>query len=397
MHIESLPSPCILIEKKRLEANIERMQRMADEQQVSLRPHTKTHKSVVLARRQVEAGAYGLTVAKPGEAEVYANEGFSDIRIAYELIGSDKFDRILSLADKARISFCVDTEEGARAASAYFEANNAKAEVLVEVDAGYGRCGVRWDRRKSIDFVRFVDELPGLKLVGILTHAGQSYKGPASEQESKADALTRYSREERDRMIEFAITLHQAGIESAQPNVEPSTSHRFEISIGSTPSMRYFKNNADQGFTVTEIRPGNYVFNDAIQEALGVASLQECSLTVQATVISKHRNPNGTERLFLDAGRKMFTSDTGANTHGFGIPLYNARTMQHLPHARISGLSEEHGWVHVPGGSTMDVGNRVRVVPNHACVVVNNQDHMYLIEGEDVVETLRVDARGRVW
>lgn len=395
MFIDSLPSPAILIEKSRLDANIDRMQSKANDNDVHLRPHTKTHKSVRIAQQQMDAGASGLTVAKTGEAEVYAKHGFTDLRIAYELIGEQKYKEILSLMQRVRISFCVDTETGAREASAFFEAAGTQAEVLVEVDTGYGRCGVRWDRAESIDFVRLVDELPGLKLAGLLTHFGQSYKGPG-EGEELADALKMASDHERDRMLSFASDLHQAGIKAAQPNTDASD-NRFEISIGSTPSMRYFKNRTHNGFSVTEIRPGNYVFNDAIQEALGAATLPECALTVQATVISKHRNSNGTERLFLDAGRKMFTSDAGYNTDGYGIILYNTRHMKALPHARITGLSEEHGWVNVPGGSTMDIGNQVRVVPNHACVVVNNQDHLYLVDGYEVVDKLSVDARGFVW
>ena len=395
MYIDSLPSPAILIEKSRLDANIERMQAKANENKVQLRPHTKTHKSVSIARQQTKAGAQGLTVAKTGEARIYATHGFSDLRIAYELIGQQKYEEIRSLMDQVRISFCVDTEAGAREASAFFEAHNIKAEVLVEVDTGYGRCGVRWDHPESIAFVRLIDDLPGLSLTGILTHFGQSYKGPSPSQ-SLEQALKQASDEERDRMLQFASALHKAGVKSAQPNTVDRQG-RFEISIGSTPSMRYFENRSHDGFTVTEIRPGNYVFNDAIQKALGAATLSECALTVQATVISKHRNANGTERLFLDAGRKMFTSDTGYNTDGYGIIMYNTRHMKALPHARVTGLSEEHGWVNVSGGSTMDVGNQVRVVPNHACVVVNNQDHLYLVDGNEVVEKISVDARGHVW
>ena len=397
MQISSLPSPCIVVEKNRLDANINRMQKRADANGVHLRPHTKTHKSAFIAKLQADSGAKGLTVAKTGEAETYVDHGFTDIRIAYEVIGADKYQAILALMQKATISFCVDTIEGARAASDFFVAAGQRARVLVEVDTGYGRCGVHWELAESIDFVRYIEEeLPGLQLVGILTHFGQSYKGPQNEGDSLFDALKEAARLERDRMLAFASSMHEAGIRAAQPNESPAED-RFEISIGSTPSMRYFENKKRDGFTITEIRPGNYVFNDAIQEALGVATLQECSLTVQASIISKHRNPNGTERLFLDAGRKIFTSDTGYKTQGYGILLYNTRTMHRLPHARITGLSEEHGWIHVPGGSTMEVGSTVRVVPNHACVVVNNQDTIYLIDGEEVLEAISIDARGRVW
>lgn len=397
MQLSDLPTPSLLVDKARMDANLQLMQDKADKNRVALRPHTKTHKSVVLAHQQIELGARGLTVAKVGEAEVFAEHGFDDIRLAYIVVGEEKYARLLALMNRARISFCVDTEESARDASAFFAASGVSVEVLIEVDTGYGRCGVRWDREESIAFTKWVSELPGLKLTGILTHAGNAYAGPMLEGETLEASLKRVSTEERDRMLDFAIALHKAGVKEAAPNTGHDTRHRFEISIGSTPSMKYFSNQEKEGFTVTEIRPGNYLFNDAIQQALSVARWQDCALTVQATVISKHRNANGSERLFLDAGRKVFTSDAGFQTNGFGAIVYNAKTMTPLPHATITGLSEEHGWVSVPGGSTLEVGNRVRVVPNHACVVINNQDQFYLIDGSEVIETLSVDARGLVW
>ncbi len=386
--LDDLPTPCLLVEQARLERNLTRMQALADAQNVRLRPHAKTHKSVALARRQVALGARGLTVAKPGEAEVFVDAGFDDIRLAYTVVGEDKHARLLRLMERARISFCVDTLDGARAASAFYAAHGRRAEVLVEVDVGYGRCGVRWDHPESIRFVREVATLPGLRLTGILTHAGHAYRGPR-DGETAEDALRRVGNEERDRLLAFATALHEAGI----PGVTPGA---FEVSIGSTPSLRFFENRTREGFRITEIRPGNYVFHDAIQVSLGVAPLDACALSVLTTVISKHRDPDGQERLFLDAGKKVFTSDVARHTDGFGVILYNARTMEPLPHARITALSEEHAWVRVPGGATLRVGDRVRVVPNHACVVVNTRPHLYVVEGERVLDTWRVDAQGQV-
>ena len=260
--------------------------------------------------------------------------------------------------------------------------------MLVEIDAGYGRCGLRWDDTGTPAFARQIAAMPGLRLAGILTHAGHSYHGP-HDGETQEAALRRVSAEERDRMLEVAARWHAAGV----PGVTPDT---FEISIGSTPSMRYFENREHEGFSITEIRPGNYVFHDMTQVSLGVATLRECALTVLATVFSKHRDRAGRERLFLDAGRKVFTSDTGRLTEGHGVILYNPAEMVPHPHARLTGLSEEHGWVQVRGGATYSVGDRVRVVPNHACVSVNTQDVIYLVDGDEVVHEWPVDARGRV-
>ena len=390
MLIDDLATPCILIERFRMENNLQSMQTKAEANGVKLRPHTKTHKSLKLAQRQLDHGACGVTVAKVGEAEVFVKAGFDDVRIAYTIVGKDKLERIRALMSQARLSFCVDTLVGAKAASDFFFSTGSKAEVLIEIDGGYGRCGVRWDDRKSIDFARYVSELPGLRLVGILTHAGQSYSGPISEDETVMQALERVSATERDTMLEVAARFCETGIDGVIPDGS------FEISIGSTPSMRYFENGVFNGFSITEIRPGNYIFNDATQVGLSSAALKDCAATVLATVVSKQREHTGQERLFLDAGRKVLTSDTGYGTVGYGILLYSARTMEPLPHARVTGLSEEHGWVTVSGGATLSVGDRIRLIPNHACVTVNTQDKLMLVDGENVLESITVDARGRV-
>ena len=383
--LEELPTPALLIEKNRLESNLDNMQRKADDNHCALRPHTKTHKSVALARMQVERGAKGITVAKVGEAEVFADHGFDDIFLAYTVVGEEKYGRLLRLMDSARVSFNVDGFEGAKMADEFFSGRGRPIEVMIEVDAGYHRCGFMWDSEEVIELARTVHSSEGLVYKGIMTHAGHSYKGPASDDESLKDALRRVSDQERDRMIELADRLSSHGL---APEV---------VSIGSTPSMSAFENRTSSaGSTITEIRPGNYIFNDAIQVGLGVAGLDRCALTVLATVVSVQADSNGRERLFLDAGKKVFTTDTGYATKGYGTLLYNARTMTELPHARLHALSEEHGWVSVSGGATFSVGDRVRVVPNHACVVMNTQTSAWIVDEQDVLDEVQVDAQSRV-
>ncbi len=383
MTIDEIRTPALLIERSRLEANLQQMQELANRESVDLRPHTKTHRCIGIAERQRDLGAAGITVAKVGEAEVYAAAGFDDIRIAYEVVGRSTYERLAALQHRATISVCVDTPEGADMLSKWFHGTGHTIDVLIEVDTGYGRCGVRWDAPDSIAFVRHVSELPGLKWRGLLTHAGNAYHGPASPEESSDDALVRYADEERDRMLDFALALRDAGL---MPDV---------ISIGSTPTMSRFRNTEKEGLRITEIRPGNYVFNDAIQVGLGTTPIENCALTVLATVMSRHRDRSGVERVYLDAGKKVVTADTGVATNGYGILLYNPRTMTPLPHADIVALSEEHGWVEVQGGSTLHVGDQVRFVPNHACVAVDTRDTLVLVDGDEVVEVLTVDARGQ--
>jgi D-serine deaminase-like pyridoxal phosphate-dependent protein len=386
--ISDLETPALLVDLQRLEANLRRYQAIAREQEVSLRPHAKTHKSVAVAREQREHGCRGLTVAKPSEAEVFVAAGFDDVRIAYPVVGEVKWSRILRMMRSgARISFCVDTPEGARGASAFFEAAGEAADVLVEVDTGHGRSGIRWDRPDAPDFLHLVQELKGLRLVGLLTHGGHSYRGPA-EGETPIESVRRVMAEERDHLLAFAERCYHAG--ALHPDAE--------LSLGSTPTVSVFENRTvgegDGVFRITEIRPGNYVFHDAQQVALGSATLADCALTVLATVISVQRDPDGGTRLFLDAGKKVLTTDLGYGVDGHGILLYDPIRMTLLPHAHITALSEEHAWVGVSGAATLEVGDHVRVVPNHACVTVATADEVHVVSGEEVVATWAVDARG---
>jgi D-serine deaminase-like pyridoxal phosphate-dependent protein len=387
MPLDALSTPALLVEQSRLQKNLAAMQELADANEVTLRPHAKTHESVAVARRQHQRGAEGLTVATVAEAETFANAGFDDVRVAYPVTGRDKHERLRALRAATTISFTVDTPAGAEQASTVYAEADDPVDVLMEVDVGHGRCGVHWaDEEAATALARHVASLPGLRLVGILTHAGQAYDGP-SDGETETDALRRVARHERDRVLAVAAILAEADVSGVTPET-------FAISIGSTPLIAAFENTVRDGFRVTEIRPGNYVMHDAIQMALGAASLTDCALTVLTTVISTQTKPNGTARAFVDAGKKVFTTDTGYGTEGYGIALADAGEM--VPHssARVDHLSEEHGWLTVPGDTDLTVGDRLRIVPNHACVTVNNQAALHVVDGEQVVDTWPVNARG---
>jgi len=386
MLIDDLSTPCLLVDRGRLARNLQAMQTLADTNDVALRPHVKTHKSTALAQRQLDEGAVGVTVATMAEAETFAAAGVERIRVAYPVVGAAKHERLHALRDAAEVSFTVDTREGADQAGAFYAETGSPADVLMEVDTGHGRCGVPWDDRDVVPLAQHIASTDGLRLVGILTHAGHAYHGPQDEETAEA-ALCRASREERDRMLDVAVRLAEADV----PGVAPES---FEISIGSTPTMACFANAEREGFRITEIRPGNYVFYDTIQVDLDAADLDDCALTVYSTVVSKRRDPSGVERAYLDAGKKVMTTDTAPTSEGYGTVLYNATFMRPHPHAVITGLSEEHGWMRIPGGATFGVGNRLRVVPNHACVTVATQRELHVVDGEEVVATWPVDARG---
>ncbi|PEN13129.1 metal-activated pyridoxal enzyme [Longibacter salinarum] len=379
MLIDDLTTPAVLVDAQRLDRNISRMQAKASDNHASLRPHIKTHKSVDIAQLQVDQGAHGLTVATIDEAETFVHAGFSDIRVAYPVIGNDKYERLLNLMDDARISFCVDTPAGVKQASSFFADAGREVEVLMEVDVGHGRCGVPFGKPdEAIQLAKQIVNAPGLQFAGLLTHAGQGYHGPR-DGETPEHALRRASLQERDRILDVAALLFDAGVSAIDRDT-------FEVSIGSTPTITYFENTERDGLTVTEIRPGNYVFHDAIQVGLGACPLDDCALTVLGTIVSKRRDDSGTERAYIDAGKKVVTTDKGARTDGYGIALYNATYMREHPHVDITGLSEEHGWLSIPGAATFGVGDRVRFVPNHACVTVATQHELVVVDDDEVID-----------
>ncbi len=386
--LSALPTPCLVIERSRLERNLRTMQERAESAGVALRPHIKTHKSIAIARRQIELGARGLTCATPAEAEVLVHAGFDDVRLAYPIVGRGKLERLERLARSARISFCIENRGAAEAASRLFEERGAvPAEVLIEVDTGYGRTGVPWDTQEAIDLARTVRSLRGLSLTGLLTHAGESYNGPEGD-ESEQDALERTSRTESERILAVAHRLYDAGLAAPE---------RFELSVGSTPTATRFEQRRNGPFSITELRPGNYVFFDLTQVALGTVPLDACALTAYATVISRRRDAAG-ERAVLDAGKKTLTADRRYGSEGYGMVL-SAQTLGEnecpapSPGVTLHSLSEEHGWLRLPEGSELGLGDRVRIVPNHACVAVQTQERCFLIDGDEVVARIDIDAR----
>lgn len=384
MLVSDLPTPALLVDRGRLLANLDAMQARAAAQGVALRPHVKTHKSPAIARLQAERGARGITVATVDEAEAFAGAGVDDVRLATPVVGPSKLERLAALAASGtRVSFTVDSAEGAHRASHVFSGTGQTVEVLIEVDTGYGRCGVDWDDAGALaELAAFVRDADGIRLVGLLSHGGHAY-GPAHDGETADDARRRVMDDERDRVLDAAVRLAEAGL----------LGRDAELSVGSTPGATVFTNAERDGLRITEIRPGTYVFYDAMQVALGAARLQDCALVCVGTVLSKKRFDDGTERVITDAGKKVLTSDRRPGLDTFGTVLYSPRSMTAHPHAVVASLSEEHGWVDTPGGSIWDVGDPVFVVPNHACVAVFTCRQLYVVEGDEVVETLDVVAR----
>lgn len=370
MRLIDLPTPAVLIESSRLERNLDRMQQAANARGLRLRPHAKTHKSRALAAMQIQRGAVGICCAKLGEAEVFAEAGIEDIRLPYPLHPVNA-ERVFTLADRVAMSFIVDDAEIAQAWSDVARQRGRKLDVLVKVDVGFHRCGIDPASAHAAAVIQRIAAMPAINFLGLLSHAGHAYAATC-DAELQSIAATE---------AELLRDLERrAGVECP------------EVSVGSTPTARFSLH--EDG--LTELRPGNYAYFDRTQVGLGAATFEDCALTVLARVVS-HPAP---DRLVFDSGSKTLTSDGARGTgwtSGYGAVLQTVDGTIPLSDLLIERLSEEHAIVTATSGRTeLATGDLVRIVPNHSCVVSNLVDHVWLVDGEHVLDRLPVEARGRI-
>ena len=355
----TIDTPALIVDLDRVDAAIGRMAAIMRDRAVALRPHAKTHKSIEIGRRQVAAGAAGLTLGTIGEAEVFADGGLDDLFIAYPLVPlGPKAGRLRALATRARLRLGVDSAAGARAVADALGADRGGVRLLVEIDSGGRRSGVTPSQAGSV--ARAATEL-GMTVIGVFTHGGHGYAGP----ESTAGAAD----DEVQALTEAAASLRSAGVEASV------------VSAGSTPTALGSARGA-----VTEERPGTYVFGDRQQVRLGSIAADAVAAAVATHVVSV--NPEA-GRFVIDAGAKVLGKDTTVYAPGYGeIP--------ELDHAVIDRVADYHGVVELgPGRSVPEVGRVVLVVPNHICPVVNTVDTFLATRGGQIVGTWPVDARGR--
>ncbi len=351
MFLDDLDTPCVLIDVERVEANLARAQSYAQAHGLALRPHIKTHKLPRFALRQVELGAVGITCQKLGEAEVMVDAGVRDIFLPYNILGEAKLARLKALAARVRMSVTADSEVVVAGLSRTFAGAAHPLPVLVECDTGMGRCGVQTPA-EALALAKRIAASPGLAFAGLMTYPA------AGKVEANASWLA-----------EAVDLLRREGLAPAV------------VSNGGTPDLWH----AGDVKVATEHRPGTYIYLDRFQVAKGVGALDDCALSVLTTVVSRPTP----ERAIIDAGSKSLTSDT-LGLDGFGLVLG-------YPEAVIRGLSEEHGNIDLSGCDRKPViGERLRIVPNHACVVSNLFDDIVLVAGDEVLETVPVAARGRV-
>lgn len=356
-----LETPALLVDLDRMERNLDRAAAYARQHGLRLRPHTKTHKSPVLAREQLARGAAGLTCATVFEAEVMADV-CDDILIMYPPVGPRRAARVAELARRARVTVALDSETAARDASRAATAAGSSVRVLIEIDAGMHRVGVQ-SLGDAVALARTTAALPGLELAGIAFYPGH-VRAHVAEHAPQLAELSSFARSARSAFEEAGLPVPV-------------------LSAGSTPTI--WETHLIPG--VTEMRPGTYIFNDRTTAEIGACTMDDCALTVLATVVSTAVP----DQAVIDAGTKALGREPvrGVPGEGFGCLLER-------PDVVVKGMSEEHGLLDLSRtGWRPRVGDRVRVVPNHVCIAVHLADTVYGVRGGVAETSWPVAARGR--
>jgi len=349
--IQEFGTPCAVVDLGIVERNIAHLQALCDKAKLANRPHIKTHKSPLLASWQMEAGAIGITCQKLGEAEVMVRAGIKDILIATNIIGAAKSGKLAALLRDVSLKVCADNPTSLKAYAEAGSAADRSVTVVIECDTGQKRAGVATPN-EAVVLAKIVQNSPWLEFGGLMFYPPLD-GWPATQK--------------------FFDTT-QAGLSSL--GLVPKI-----ISTGGTPNLK----NLGLLDGATEHRSGTSIFNDRMMMAAGVANFEDCALTVYTTVVSRAEDTRG----ILDAGSKTLTPDTGG-LDGFGLVLEH-------PKARIHKMAEEHGFIDISScESRPSIGDIVRVVPNHVCVVVNMFDQLVAVRGNHIVDVIPIDARGKL-
>jgi D-serine deaminase-like pyridoxal phosphate-dependent protein len=358
--VADIDTPAALVDVDRMHANLRRAAEYCRRHGLAWRPHAKTHKTPALAAEQVRAGAVGVTVATPREAEVIG-QAVDDLLLAYPPIGRAKLERLMALSERVRLTVGLDSAEALRGLAEAARAAGRRVGVLVEVDAGMGRVGLQ-SAEDAVALARAAADAEGVEYRGLMF-----YPGHVRERVEEQDEGIRRLSERVGRTVE---ALDAAGL---APSV---------VSGGSTPT--FWRSHEIAG--LTEVRPGTSIFNDRTTAEVGACAWDECAYSVLATVVST-AVPG---QAVVDAGSKALSrEEIRADAAGFGALLDR-------PEMVVKGVSEEHGLLDLSRTDWRPrIGERVRIVPNHVCVSVNLQERMYGVRGGDVVEVWDVAARGR--
>ena len=348
MHISELDTPVMVVDLDVVEDNIRRLQTDLNALGLAGRPHIKTHKIPAIGRKQIAAGAIGITCQKVGEAEVFAAAGFTDILIAYNIVGRSKTDRLARLQRQSRAIAAVDSVETARGIADSAAADGVTVPIVVEVDSGGHRAGVQ-TAQEALDLARAISDLPGLRFEGMMCYPSSRRVVPVIQ-------------EARD-------LLERSGFKCAI------------VSGGGTGAQATSK---EAG--MTEHRSGTYLYNDLSCVRGGKATIEQCAMQLLVTVVSTASPGFAT----VDGGSKTFTNDAlqpnGRNGH-----------VLEYPDIYLERMNEEHGILNTSGSERRPkVGEKLRIIPNHACGTTNLHDYVAAHRDGRVEAIWPVAARGTI-
>jgi D-serine deaminase-like pyridoxal phosphate-dependent protein len=351
-HKTEVDTPALLLYMDAIERNIAKMAAFFAGKPCKLRPHMKTHKLPLIAHKQIEAGAVGITCAKLGEAQIFLESGIRNVLIANEIVGEAKIRRLIHLSHYGDLIACVDDYENARAISEAAGQAGVKVNVVVEINVGLNRCGVR-PGKPALEFVQKITGLKNLVFRGVMGYEGGLYIKEPDEKKGKCLECNRL-------LVESKELIEQGGIPVDIVTAGGSnTSHLSGIYPG-----------------ITDIQVGSYVTMDAHNTLYGLGFEQ--AITVLTTVISRPEK----ERAVTDAGKKSLSTDEG-------------NPVSREPGISVSKLNEEHGHLaidHPDHG--LKVGDKIEIVPSHGCTTIPLYDRYVVIRNDHVDSVMEIRARG---
>jgi D-serine deaminase-like pyridoxal phosphate-dependent protein len=356
IHKEQLDTPVLLIDLDVMESNIAKMAEYFRGVDAELRPHTKTHKTPILAHKQIEAGAIGVTCAKLGEAEVMVAGGIKDVLIANEIVTYQKIARLVNLAKHADVMVAVDDPHNVENLSQAAREKGVHLRVLVEVDIGMKRCGVP-PGEPALRLAQKAEKAKGLLFAGLMGYEGHTVTIPDFEERK------RRTEESLTRLIETKDLIERNGLEVGI--VSGGGTGTYNIT-GQFPGM-------------TEVQAGSYILMDASYRR--VLKDFDCALTVLTTVMSRPTE----DRAIADAGMKTVTKDSG---------LPEVKDVSGL---EVFHLSEEHGKLDLSNyDADLKPGDRLELIPSHGCTTINLHDRFYGIRDGRLEAIWDIAGRGKV-
>ena len=352
--MDEVSTPALIIDYNKMQKNIEKMARFTKENNINLRPHVKTHKSPIIGKLQLDAGSSGICVARVGEAEIFAQQRFDDILIANQVIEINQIKRLVNLNKESLVRVCVDSEKNVKDLNEYALKEGIELEVVIEVDVGLGRNGVK-PGEPALKFANFLKKLKGLKVVGL-----QGYEGHLISVHDD-DLRKKQTEDCMKLLVDTRDLLNDNGFDIEYLTASNSGTYKF--------SGKY------KG--ITELQPGTYVFND--EHHFRIVP----EFNIAATILGTITNIPGKRLYTIDIGLKAATNDNGN-------PIF-----KNYPKCRIRVMTEEHSIFRASPNDTFEIGQKIELIPSHICTTVNLYDHFTVIKDDEIFARWNIPARGK--